>query len=177
MYVARALSFPRTIFKCTTVSLGGRTLPAPRGLRRQMSDIKEKKRSVGVQGWLWTGRHTWSSSTWHLALAAVGLLTAAFLKASDLWAFLGKQPVCKCSRIGKLNFLLSQDIDCLHSSNPIPFVLLIKLDFILWAEHFHHMKQLGWTYVRSEELQPSYEWVIFVQLNIFWRTGYSMKPI
>lgn len=39
---------PRTIFKFTAASLGGRTLPAPRGLRRQMSDIKERQGGLVV---------------------------------------------------------------------------------------------------------------------------------
>lgn len=100
---------PRTIFKFTTVSLGGRTRSAPRGLRCQMSDIKEEEEGWGAQGWGCGGRHTWSSGTWHLALAAVGLLTAAFLKA-----FLGKRPVCKCIKIGELNSFEGYWFPCPH---------------------------------------------------------------
>lgn len=69
---ARSSIIPRKTFTFTAASLSGRTLPAPRGLH--CTNVRDK----GM------GKHTWSSNTWHLACAVVGLLTTLFLKSSDL---------------------------------------------------------------------------------------------
>lgn len=62
----------RKTFKFTAASLCGRTLPAPRGLH--CTNVRDK----GI------GKHTWSSSTWHLLSAVVGLLNTLFLKSFGL---------------------------------------------------------------------------------------------
>lgn len=65
---ARSSIILRKTFKFTAVG----ELAGPGGLH--CTNVRDKR----------MGKHTWSSYTWHLPSAVVGLLTTLFLKSSDL---------------------------------------------------------------------------------------------